>query len=111
MLGWWWGIPFCRGPTLHPDRVCLEAVDKHARIADEDRDRVRRGLREVAEFLVMRHPGCDICAKARDEMNRDGQEGWGGAGQKGQIQGEVTGQACRPSVSCGLSGPRGREGN
>lgn len=44
-------------------------------------------------------------------MNRDGQEDWEGPGQRGQIQGEVTGEACGPTVSCGLSGPRGREGS
>lgn len=26
-------------------------------------------------------------------MSRDGQEDWGGSGRKGQIQGEVTGEA------------------
>lgn len=44
-------------------------------------------------------------------MSRDGQEDWGGSGRKGQIQGEVTGEARGPTARCRLSGPRGREGN
>lgn len=37
--------------TLRPDHFCLEAVGKHAGISNQDRDRVREGLGEAAEFF------------------------------------------------------------